>query len=331
MTSFDRDVNTRFSFPAQSQDRPTTDFQFPPHYTSSSEPYAFPPRRGSVPLIGTGSLKVPVSSARPRSSQADALKQLSANSKLVEVHNATGFPSPESPDYVISTSRASGSPGTRSIGRTVGDGVLPTILNATIRLGPVPDRGSSHNKEVSELLQVPILEPQRDEVGPTSTQKRAPPPPGVNLRRGHAHRRSGAISSSDVWSLMNQKQNVPPIPCNTNVTKTTARESMNNDSSRLSLGPGLALSSSAPNSPRMTEAGELSLILFDLLYTNSIQNLSFQPPTALVRIVQACCRIPRILSEDTHASVLLRKWRSFHDRYPLALSLAVQKPLRPTM
>ncbi|KAF8545258.1 hypothetical protein BDD12DRAFT_871548 [Trichophaea hybrida] len=303
MTSFDRDVNTRFSFPAQSQDRPPSDFQFPPHYSSSSEPYAFPPRRGSVPLIGTGSLKVPVSSARPRSSQADALKQLSSNSKLVESHSTSGFPSPESPDYVTSTSRASGSSGTRPIGRVVGDGVLPTILNATVRLGPVPDRSSSHNREASELLQVPMLEPQRDEAGPTSIQKRAPPPPGVNLRRGHAHRRSGAISSSDVWSLMNQKQNIPPILTNGNITK--AGESVNNDPSRLSLRPGPILSSSAPNSPGMP-ATEPILPAPDSAGSDSLGMLS-DSSDALQRHSRVCFTekievIPRPISAGTESS-----------------------------
>ena len=227
IASFDRDAS--YSFPARtSTDRPlSTGYRFPPQY-ASNEPYAFPGRRGSVPIMG--SVITSINSSRPRSTQADALKQLSANSSRDS--------SPESRDYVTSVARTSGSSSTYNsasrASRTLGDNVQPTILNASVR---------SHTRDVSELLQVPMLDSQienRDPVAPV-VSKRAPPPPGVNIRRGHAHRRSGAISSSDVWSLMKESAPPPPIP----TIPTMAPE----DSARLSPKASPRLSWNAPVSP----------------------------------------------------------------------------------
>jgi len=176
--------------------------------------------------------------AGPESSQADALKQLSANSKQME-DRVSG---PPSPDYTISSSSR-----LRPAGRIIGDGMVPTILSATVR---------SHNREASELLQVPVLEPRLGEttIGPPLIQKRAPPPPGVNLRKGHAHRRSGAISSSDVWSLMNQT--APPLPAPPATIAIT--DHANTESSRLSSGASANLNRSAPASPSIS-AGKSSV------------------------------------------------------------------------
>ncbi|KAA8907572.1 hypothetical protein FN846DRAFT_695474 [Sphaerosporella brunnea] len=196
--SFDFDPS--FSFPSErEQDRPkSTGSRYPPQYVGH-ESYAFPPRRGSLPL--TSAMLSSLSSAQPRTSQTDALKQLNANSKLADARGTN----PPSPDYSMLRPR----------GRTIGDGVAPTVLNASVRMSYGPDRSSSS----SDLLQVPMLEPKMIEKDSIPIQKRAPPPPGVNLRKGHAHRRSGAISSSDVWSLMSQP--APPLPTSVKVSSAS--------------------------------------------------------------------------------------------------------------
>jgi hypothetical protein len=234
------DINPGFSFP-ESQDRPqsTGGPRFPPQY-ASHESYAFPPRRGSLPL--TNAMLASLSSTKPRTSQADALKQLSANSKLMDARGTD----PPSPDYTTSA---------RPRGRTIGDGVTPTVLSASVRLSAGPDRSSSHTREASELLQVPMLEPKMNERDSIPIQKRAPPPPGVNLRKGHAHRRSGAISSSDVWSLMNQTAPPLPVPC----AGKAASASSGDHGSGVSPGTSPGMTWTAPGSPQVTAGKSLEI------------------------------------------------------------------------
>lgn len=191
--------------------------------------------------------------SRPRSGNADALKQLTRNSNAMSTREMN-LPSPESPEYT-SSPRSGGSPspyytGGRSAGRTVGDGVSPTVLNASVRLGPVPKKASFHSREASELLKVPpMLDPKPEEKDPilSPAKKVVPPPPsGVNPRRGHAHRRSGAISSSDVWSLVNQS--APALPISGDASKNSTGEGVASTPS-VSPGPSPRLSWSAPVSP----------------------------------------------------------------------------------
>lgn len=239
--NFDRDAGTTFSFPAQDR-RQSTGYRFPPQY-SSNEPSAFPGRRGSLPLMGH--VVKFSNNARPRSIHVGGLNQLGAISNMM----ASCESSPDSRDYITSVPRTGGSStyysGTRASARTVVDGVLPTVLNATVH------RGSSHTREASELLQVPTLEPQMDNLDVAPTQKRAPPPPGVNMRRGHAHRRSGAISSSDVWSLMKESPPPPPIP--THILQApaaaAAAEITTSEPAHPSPKTSPRLSWSAPDSP----------------------------------------------------------------------------------
>jgi hypothetical protein len=219
------DINPSFSFPPErEQDRPkSTGSRYPPQY-ASHESYAFPARRGSLPLNSV--MLASLSSAKPRASQADALKQLSANSKFTDARP------PRSPDYITSV---------RPRGRTIGDGVAPTVLNASVRLSAS-----------SELLQVPMLEPRTNEKDSIPIQKRAPPPPGVNLRKGHAHRRSGAISSSDVWSLMSQP--APPVPA---MPGRLSAAAANED---ISPGASPRMTSTTPGSPVLTAGENLGTI-----------------------------------------------------------------------
>ncbi|KAI5793183.1 hypothetical protein EDC01DRAFT_89237 [Geopyxis carbonaria] len=249
VTTLESDVNPHFSFPPQAHERSqSTSFQFPPLQYSSNENYTFPPRRGSVPI------NLAEAGSRPRSGNSDALKQLTRNSSAIATRE-TNLPSPESPEYTSSSPRSGGPPspyytGARSTGRTIGDGVSPTVLNASVRLGPVPTKASFHSREASELLKVPpMLDPKPDEKDPvlSPANKVVPPPPnGVNSRRGHAHRRSGAISSSDVWSLMNQS--APALPVSGDASKNSTGEGAGSPA-RISPGPSPRLSWSAPVSP----------------------------------------------------------------------------------
>lgn len=75
------------------------------------------------------------------------------------------------------------------------------------------------------------------------------PPSGV--RRGHAHRRSGAISSGDVWSLLSQSAPSLPLAC----TGGAGNQSGAVDASaqpKGSAGSSPLLSKSAPVSPGFT-------------------------------------------------------------------------------
>ncbi|KAF8417838.1 hypothetical protein EV426DRAFT_706575 [Tirmania nivea] len=91
---------------------------------------------------------------------------------------------------------------------------LPTQTLPSVTLAPAP-AGRTHKKNTGDLpgtdnpkspAAVSKDIPNEEE---SQGQKAAGPPPGYQ-RRGHAHRRSGAISSSDVWNLLSQS--APSLP-----------------------------------------------------------------------------------------------------------------------
>lgn len=258
VTTLDCDVNPNFTFPAAQPDERPLSLQFPQSNFPGNDNYAFPPRRGSVPLLGA----TPQVATRPRSDSGDAMKHL----QRTVASSETPLPSPGSPFNLNTNPWANPStpyyaPGqTRT--RVVGEGVAPTVLNASVRLGPVPTKANLHNRNASELLKVPMLEPGTEDSKPSLSppKKVVPPPPsGVRPRRGHAHRRSGAISSSDVWSLMNQSAPALPLPpAPAAEIKPPVPEVADPDKSRLSPGHSPRLSRSAPVSPGIAP-GKMSL------------------------------------------------------------------------
>jgi len=91
---------------------------------------------------------------------------------------------------------------------------LPTPTLPPVTLAPAP-AGRAHKKGITDLpgANNPIVpagvskDVSSEEESPV--KKTVGPPPGYQ-RRGHAHRRSGAISSSDVWNLLSQS--APSLP-----------------------------------------------------------------------------------------------------------------------
>jgi hypothetical protein len=259
ISALDRDLDSAYSLLPQPGERPQfVGYTFPPQY-ASSEPYAFPPRRSSVPP-SVSALPPVISAPRPKSSHSDAQKQLGVSPTLADSF-ATGQRSPETADCVsprtasLSTlpSTAPHLPGAKSSGRPGGDGSSSPLLSPGARLGPGMG-GVAHNRVASELLHVPMLEPNPTENESAPTQKKAPPPPGVNPRRGHAHRRSGAISSSDVWSLMNQSAPSLPAPSSTGGSPKdgSSGDAASKDATGVSPGVSPLFSWSAPVSPGCT-------------------------------------------------------------------------------
>lgn len=237
ITTFNNDINPNFSFPPSKECRRSTDFQFPPVYSSTAVPFSFPPSRkgpGSSSNTGIGS-----NSAMPRSNNSDALNKWGVNSNAPDTSESESANAP-SPAYTTSAPRSGGPttpyyPGSASTTvRTIGDNISP--LNPPIRLDPVPRKAGSHSRDTKEEDDRPVI------------QKRAPPPPGVNPRKGHAHRRSGAVSSSDVWSLMNQSAPTLSLP-----PKASSPESADEPGEMASSEPSPEsspkLSWSAPVSP----------------------------------------------------------------------------------
>ena len=256
ITTLDCDVNPNFTFPAQHERAQSIAFQFPPSNFPSNDNYNFSPRRGSVPLMGTPSMVT----SRPRSDSGDAMKH---RQSAQEPSSVSPFHNPSPWTHPSATGRSSSS-------RVVGEGVAPTVLNASVRLGSDPTKTSMHTRVASELLKVPNLEPTTEDQRPTLSppKKVVPPPPsGARPRRGHAHRRSGAISSSDVWSLMNQSAPALPSPPGAD-KKLAPPDTSESDKNRLSPGGSPMLSWSAPVSPGMTPGKEsrcrgLSVLLIE--------------------------------------------------------------------
>ncbi|CUS10340.1 unnamed protein product [Tuber aestivum] len=210
ITRLECDVNLNFTFPAIPHARSQSLLPgAPPSFP------AFPPRRGSVPLNDVAGLaSATLATARPKSSSSNSLLSNGSKSAGAISFEAGGLPSPISPGQAdVGNVEGSLAPhyagGIRPGARILGVGVTPTIVNASLstKVGPVPE-GKGHHRGLSDLLGGPItLEPKKEDIAPAIAEKvapkRAPPPPGAT-RRGHAHRRSGAISSGDVWSLLSQ-------------------------------------------------------------------------------------------------------------------------------
>lgn len=131
----------------------------------------------------------------------------------------------------------------------------PTILNASVTLGPVPGKENVNKSRRSELLGVPNLELQKEQAPLPSPQK-APLPPGVNAyqRRGHAHRRSGAISSGDVWAVMNSSAPQLSTPDYTNRAPSPPTVPSVAVEKPVTPGSSPVLSWSAPVSPGTKES-----------------------------------------------------------------------------
>jgi hypothetical protein len=144
-------------------------------------------------------------------------------------------------------------PGARALGVDTTPTILNASLNTKVTVSPVPELAEArrHDLNVNDMLGV-ALEPREDDTvsaTPTVTEKvalkRAPPPPG-GARRGHAHRRSGAISSGDVWSVLSQSAPNLPLTC-TGGKGGQSTESLPQPIS--SAGSSPLLSWSAPVSP----------------------------------------------------------------------------------
>ncbi|KAF8467206.1 hypothetical protein BDZ91DRAFT_135738 [Kalaharituber pfeilii] len=92
---------------------------------------------------------------------------------------------------------------------------LPTPPLPSVTLAPAP-AGRAHKKDNSDVDGVEkgfsdSTPKEGSSEGEAVTVPKPGPPSGYQ-RRGHAHRRSGAISSSDVWSLLSQSAPSLPIP-----------------------------------------------------------------------------------------------------------------------
>lgn len=193
VTRLECDINPNFSFPVQGHTRsqsllPPSAFGFPPS-NSPINPFTYPPRRGSVPPSSGGPLaSASVNTNRPKSSSASS----SLSSKPL----------------------SEGSPyhgGIRAGSRTIANGATPTIVNASVARG-------SHQRSGSEMIGGPPFVAAKKEDAPVSIIERVVvrpivPTPPSGVRRGHAHRRSGAISSGDVWSLLSQSAPSLPLAC----------------------------------------------------------------------------------------------------------------------
>ncbi|KAL7270867.1 hypothetical protein RUND412_006412 [Rhizina undulata] len=250
ITRLECDVNPNFTFPAYPRS------QFPP--ASSAESYKYP-RRGSVPL-NVASPLAPAANPRPKSSSAtlsltDSVTPGSPGGLSASDNGVLG---PVSPGE--SNSGRSKAPLTpfysgalRPGARTVGNATVPTVLSASVApTVPTPGKGTLHARRSSEFPGT--LEPKQENGYPVSSpQKAASPagsPAGANAysRRGHAHRRSGAISSGDVWSLLNQS--APALPLPSNGGNTDGKDAT--PSGRLSPGLALPMSTSAGSSPDLS-------------------------------------------------------------------------------
>ncbi|KAF8429337.1 hypothetical protein BGX38DRAFT_1278261 [Terfezia claveryi] len=89
---------------------------------------------------------------------------------------------------------------------------LPTQTLPSVTLASAP-AGRTNKRNTSELPDNPIISAAVSKDPPCEEElqvKNATGPPPGYQRRGHAHRRSGAISSSDVWNLLSQS--APSLP-----------------------------------------------------------------------------------------------------------------------
>lgn len=236
VTRLECDINPNFSFPVPGHTRSQS--LLPPstfgHPLSGSPilPFSYPPRRGSVPPSSGGPLaSASVNANRPKSSSAST----SLSSKPS---------SAEAPPYYPG--------GIRAGSRTIVNGATPTIVNASVARG-------THQRTGSEMIGGPPLVVTKEEDTPVMMVERVlvrpvVPTPPSGVRRGHAHRRSGAISSGDVWSVLSQSA---PLACVGN--QVTVDASLQ---PKGSAGTSPVLSKSAPVSPGFT--GRLLAAGFEL-------------------------------------------------------------------
>lgn len=212
ITRLECDVNPNFTFPAQ------------PHARSQSllpganTVYQFPPRRGSVPLNNvTGLVAASVDASRPKSSSDSPV------SSEATAAGPLSLASPSEADTRRLQTAYHYPGGIKLSARAPGVGTTPAVLNVSLNskttVASLSEPMKVHRRELSDSLgDHTTLEPRREDVVPpvvaekaTSTRS-APPPPG-GARRGHAHRRSGAISSGDVWGLLSQSAPNLPLAC----------------------------------------------------------------------------------------------------------------------
>lgn len=261
VTRLECDINPNFAFPVphtRSQSLlpgPSSTFPFPPA-NSPVHSYAYPPRRGSVPPTGNGPLaSASLNTTRPKSS--------SASSTLSPPKSSTeGSPisSPATSPGELNAARARGPPtpyypgGIRPGGRTIAGGTTPTIVNASVSGAAGLREG--HQRTGSEMIGGPplLMLKKEDHVLGTTTERARPivPLPPSGVRRGHAHRRSGAISSGDVWSLMSQSAPSLPLACTAGPGNQGASNGTLDVQPKGSVGSSPVLSRSAPVSPGFT-------------------------------------------------------------------------------
>lgn len=155
--------------------------------------FVFPRRAPATTPTITGN-----TSTRPRSGTHDATMLLAEIGVLPPPMLATG-----------SSGRVRGTPYLPGSGRPKSMLAMPTS-SAPVTLSPAPV-GRVHRREASEFLSPDTAAPVviKTETDTADTPKPKPGPPAGFRGRGHAHRRSGAISSSDVWGLISQSSSSP--------------------------------------------------------------------------------------------------------------------------
>ncbi|KAG0635895.1 hypothetical protein HOY80DRAFT_1055915 [Tuber brumale] len=310
ITRLECDVNPNFTFPAlphaRSQSlRPGTLPSFP----------VFPPRRGSVPLNDVAGLaSATLTAARPKSSSSNSLLSNGSKSAGAVSFEAGGLPSPVSPGQPdVGSTRGLVKPhyagGIKPGARVLGVGITPTVLNASlstnVKVGPVPE-GKAHHRGLGDLLGGPItLEPKKEDIVSCIAEKvapkRAPPPPGAT-RRGHAHRRSGAISSGDVWSLLSQSAPNLALACtgeSGDHGTTSEKTEASPPKPIASAGSSPVLSWSAPVSPGFNGSSSLPSPTSPLMDYESAADKKNR-----VHFIDRVEIIPRPMSAGTETSSL---------------------------
>lgn len=200
------------------------------------------PRRGSVPHISTtGGLLPPTphsAEGRPRSSSSVAAA-LAGIGVLPPTPSSAYTPSP------LRSARGFG-PATPLMSNKLHTPRTPSVsVSSAVKLGPVPAPGTrirnSTPLELSGGSEGPV---KRSVATLPGSDGPAPTPGPPSGRRGHAHRRSGAISSSDVWQLLSQSQSTPSLPL---AQPSPSPKSSTSDG--LKASPLPTVSVSAPVSP----------------------------------------------------------------------------------
>lgn len=261
ITRLECDINPNFSFPVQPHNRsqsllPPSNFGFPPS-NSSIHSFAYPPRRGSVPPSSSGPLaSASLNTTRPKSSSATttlySISQKSVSTEAAPVPSST-----TSSEVNVARARGSAtvyySSGIRTGSRTIASGTTPTIVNASV----ASSSREGHQRVRSEMVGgPPLVTPKKEDGASVTATERVlarpiVPTPPSGVRRGHAHRRSGAISSGDVWSLMSQSAPSLPLACAGNQSASNGAAGVAAQP-KGGAGTSPVLSKSAPVSPGFT-------------------------------------------------------------------------------